>query len=109
MWSKKLALKSILFRPGVLCAPAPKPATVCGDQQGWQVETTSLQSASSSYSVDGTDILLGQRLVGDIYTGILERTRILGQGSMSLGSGLPLRGLISSKEYRNIFGAALSS
>lgn len=93
----------------MLCAPAPKPATVCGDQQDWQIETTFLQSASSSYSVDGTDFLLSQHLVGDSYMGILERTHIQGQGSMSLGSGLPLRGLISSKEYRNIFRAALSS
>lgn len=107
MWSKKLALKSILFRPGVLCALALKPATVCGDQQGWQIETTFLQSASSSYSVNGTDFLLSQHLLSDGYMGILEKTHIQGHGSMSLGSGLPLRRLISSKEYRNIFGTAL--
>lgn len=92
----------------MLCAPAPKPATACGDQQGCRQRVLSYR-APSSYRVDGTDFLLSQHLAGDRYTGILERTHIQGQGSMSLGSGLPLRGLISSKEYRNIFGAALSS
>lgn len=73
------------------------------------IEATFSQSTVSSYNADGTDFLLHQQLAGDRCTGILEKNHIQGQGDMPLESGLPLRGLISSKEYRNIFEAVLSS
>lgn len=54
--------------------------------------------------MDGTDFLFSQHLDGDIMCWDLSKNHTLGQGDMPLISvRTSVRGLVPSKEYKNIF------